>query len=130
MLDGGMCHKIIDINRQIKLKCNVFCVCGECAALRLKPAEGEDMFFIDINETDSPDKNFIELLFDDESAECFIYTKNDKIQRQRDKAILSRGGIPYLSPEPVLMYKSTDAAREVNRTDFETYGRQIEAVAG
>lgn len=98
--------------------------------LRLKPAEGEDMFFIDINETDSPDKNFLELLFDDESAECFIYAKNDKIQRQRDKAILSRGGIPYLSPEPVLMYKSTDDAREVNRTDFETYGRQIEAVAG
>lgn len=88
------------------------------------------MFFIDINETDSPDKNFIELLFDDESAECFIYTKNDKIQRQRDKAILSCGGIPYLSPESVLMYKSTDTTCEVNRTDFETYARQAEAVAG
>ncbi len=73
--------------------------------------------------------NFISLI-DDESAECFIYTNNDKIQRQRDKAILSCGGIPYLSPELVLMYKLTDTAREVNRTDFETYGRQIEAVAG
>lgn len=98
MLGGGMCHKITDINRQIKLKRNVFCVCGECAVLRLKPTEGEDMFFIDINETDSPDKNFIELLFDDESAECFIYAKNDKIQHERDKAILSRGGIPIFRP--------------------------------
>ncbi len=122
MLGGGMCHKITDINRQKKLKRNVFCVREECGVLRFDPAEGEDedVFFVDINETDNPDRNFIELLYNDESAESFIYARNDKIRRELKKAILTRGGIPYLAPELVLLYKSTDTARQANRADFET----------
>ena len=49
----------------------------------------------------------------------FEYARNREIKRELDKAILFSDGVPYLSPEMCLLYKSTDTEREGYQQDFE-----------
>jgi hypothetical protein len=63
--------------------------------------------------------DYIEFLFNKRTANEFIYSRNNEIRREIDKAILYRNNIAYFSPELVLLYKSTDLTREENRQDFD-----------
>ena len=49
----------------------------------------------------------------------FEYARTREIKRELNKAILFSDGVPYLSPEMCLLYKSTDTEREGYQQDFE-----------
>ena len=63
--------------------------------------------------------DYIEILFNKRTADEFLYSRNSNIRLTLDKAILHKNGIPYFSPELVLLYKSTDLSRDENRQDFD-----------
>ncbi len=72
--------------------------------------------------------NFIEFLFNDHDEDWFYYARNKEVRREMDKAILYRETqgtrIPYLAPELLCLYKSTDTEREGYGQDFElSYAR-------
>jgi hypothetical protein len=52
------------------------------------------------------DIEFIELEIDAREGNEYVLRENPRITRAADKAILHRGGIPYLAPEIILFFKS------------------------
>ena len=60
------------------------------------------------------------VLFNNQADGYYVYSRNDKIRREIGEAVLHQGEISYLSPELVLLYKSTDIARKENQQDFDT----------
>lgn len=115
---SGKAHHIADINKQLKIKSNVFCFQDGCELAKLVPTQENDIFTVDFIGNEQQTLNFIEFLFDSKSEDKFQYRRNSEITRDLAKAILINNGIPYLAPEIVLLYKSTDITRECNQLDF------------
>jgi hypothetical protein len=63
--------------------------------------------------------NFIEFLFSDKKDDEFLYARNAEIKLPMNKAVLYSHEIPYLTPEFVLLYKSTDTEREGYQQDYD-----------
>ena len=63
--------------------------------------------------------DYIEFLFNDKSSDAFEYVLNREITLELSKAILFSDDIPYLAPEMILLYNSTDTDREGYQQDFE-----------
>ena len=119
MCGGGLAHHIKDISDQKKLKRNIFCFTEGCELINLHPTDEADMFRLDFDHRGQKKLNFIEFLFNDERNENFLYARNHDISLPMDKAILYKNSIPYLSPEIVLLYKSTDIEREGYQLDYD-----------
>jgi hypothetical protein len=118
MCGGGMVHHITDINNQLKLKKNICCFKDDYNPVSLIPQNEKGMYQIDFDNKEQKCLNFIEFLFNNKSDKNFIYDRNDEITLPLSRAVLYRNDIPYLAPEMVLLYKSTDINREGYQLDF------------
>lgn len=119
MCGGGIAHHITDLHDQIKAKRNIFCFKDECDLVKLSPTEAKGMYRIEFDHRGQTKLDFIEFLFNNRTEDSFLYARNENIYFPLNQAILNRDGIPYLAPEPVLLYKSTDTQREENQRDFD-----------
>jgi hypothetical protein len=117
-MGGGKVHLIADINYQKKAKLNIFCVKKECTFFHTEHIEN-DIYKCDIDHIEQKQLDYIEILFNKCVGNEFIYSRNDLVRYELDKAILHKNGIAYFSPELVLLYKSKDLLREENKQDFD-----------
>ena len=115
---GGVVHLIDNIDNLKYIKRNIFCVKASCVFFHTEPC-GEDMFKCEIDHIEQTQLDYIEFLFNTYNEKGFVYARNSNIIRTLDKAILKNDSIPYLSPEFVLLYKSTDIMREGYQLDFD-----------
>lgn len=114
---GGMVHKITDLTQQKYLKNNIFCVKDGNKFFHVTPA-GDNMFRCEIESSEQVELDYIEFLFDKRNDNCFLYSRNEDVKREIDKAILFYDTIPYLAPEIVLLYKSTEPKSDDYGHDF------------
>lgn len=119
MCGGGLAHHIKDISNQKKLKRNIFCFTEACELINLTPTGEPDMVRLDFNHGGQTKLNFIEFLFNDEKDGNFLYARNHDVSSPMDHAILHKNHIPYLAPEIVLLYKSTDTERKGYQLDYD-----------
>ncbi len=119
MLGGGKVHRITDIRTQEKLRKNIFCCTEECELVRLYDTEEQDVFWLEFQHTGLSKLNYIEFLFNEKTEDEFVYIRDNRIKRKLESAILQKDGIPYLTPELCLLFKSTDIEREGYQQDFE-----------
>lgn len=127
MLGGGLAHRITDVRVQRRIKRNIFCIRQGCDLVRLKEAGEPEIFAIDFRRIGQTQPDFLEFLFNDRTPEEFLYARDPSIRRDRRKAILSTGGIPYLTPELCLLYKSTDIQREGYQQDCEQAAARMDS---
>ena len=118
-MGGGMIHLITDTDNQKLVKLNIFCVKEGCSFFHAELTE-EDIYKCEIDHVEQKQLDYIEFLFNKRIAGEFIYSRNDRIRRDINKAILYKDDITYFSPELVLLYKSTDLTREENWQDVDT----------
>ncbi|WP_167954790.1 nucleotidyltransferase domain-containing protein [Anaerosporobacter faecicola] len=124
MLGGGYAHKITDIKEQYLVKRNIFCCTDDCELVHLMPTEKKDIYGIEFDHVGETKLNFVEFLFNDKEEGNFLYARNKEIKRELGKAILWDKKVPYLAPEMLLLYKSTDPNREGYQQDYDlAYGK-------
>ena len=127
MCGGGIAHHISDVNNQIRAKRNIFCFKDGCNLIKLSPQGEADMFYLDFDHSGQIKLDFIEFLFNNRSNEAFLYARNENITQPISIAILIQNGIPYLAPELILLYKSTDTEREGYQLDYDSAMAQMSA---
>lgn len=120
MCAGGIAHHITDVNNQIRAKRNIFCFKDRCSLIKLSPQGETDMYYLDFDHSGQTKLDFIEFLFNNRNADSFLYARNENITLPITKAILTQNGIPYLAPELILLYKSTDTEREGYQWDYDS----------
>ncbi len=130
MLGGNRAHHITDIREQRCEKRNIFAMLGDCEIVHLTKTEEKDIYGIDFSHEGMKKLNFIEFLFNDHDDEWFFYARNKEVKRELSKAILYYDTqdirIPYLAPELLCLYKSTDTGREGYEQDFERSYAQMD----
>ena len=62
--------------------------------------------------------DYIEVFFDIFKSDCFVYRRDPRIKRKKNKAVLERCGLRYLAPELVLLFKS-NSLTEKNIRDYD-----------
>lgn len=117
-MGDGKVHLITDVESQKFIKSNIFCVKEGCSFFHVELIEN-DVYECDIDDVEQKKLDYIEFLFNRRSEGEFVYSRNNAVRREIDKAILNREDIAYLAPELVLLYKSTDLSRDENKQDFE-----------
>lgn len=120
MCGGGLAHHITDISKQVRAKRNIFCFTNNCDLVTLSPTETSNMYTLEFNHSGQKDLNFIEFLFNHKTENDFLYARNNEISLSLSRAILYQEGVPYLAPELVLLYKSTDIHREGYQLDYDS----------
>lgn len=119
MLGGGLAHHITNIDYQKNMKQNIFCLTKDCELVEITPTDETDIYVIDFFHVGQTKLNFVEFLFNDKDENDFLYARNKAIKRELRKVILYKNDIPYLAPELLLLYKSTDTEREGYQQDFD-----------
>lgn len=119
MCGDGIAHHITDLNKQLRIKRNIFCIKDMCELVILAPADEPDMYYINFDQNGQKSLNFIEFLFNDRTETKFLYARDTEVRRELSKAFLKCNDIAYLAPEITLLYKSTDIAREGYQQDFD-----------
>lgn len=119
MCGGGKAHKITRIEDQLCIKRNIFCIKPGCPLLDLTPTAEKEIYAVNFHSGGQTSLDFIEFLFNDRTDEYFLYAREHMIKRELQKAILLRENVPFLAPEVVLLYKSTDTERTGYQADFE-----------
>lgn len=114
---GGVVHLVSELGRQKYLKNNIFCVKDGNKLFHVAPIS-DDMYKCNIDNTEQVELDYIEFLFDKRDRGYFLYSRNENVTREMDKAILFDGGVPYLAPEISLLYKSKEYQREDYEHDF------------
>ena len=117
---GGITHHITDVKFQINAKRNIFCFKDGCSLVKFSPHGEADMYYLDFDHSGHTKFDFIEFLFNNRNDDSFLYARNENISLPIKKAKLTRNGIPYLAPELVLLYKSTDTEREGYQLDYDS----------
>lgn len=116
---NGIVQLVRDISN-CQEKRNLMCIKEDCEIVQFYPCEGNlDFFYYKFFYTGIKRLNYIEFLFNDFSLTDFIYERNQSVLRELPKAILYYHNIPYLAPELVLLYKTTDTERQGYQLDFE-----------
>ncbi|MCL2508438.1 MAG: hypothetical protein FWF05_04610 [Oscillospiraceae bacterium] len=111
-------HKIGGVETQKRIKSNIWCVRPDNAHYKFTAHE-KDMFAVEFDGSEQTDLDFIELLFNDRRDGEFLYAKNKDIKMKLDSAVIKVKEIPYLTPELVLLYKSTMSESPDYQLDFE-----------
>lgn len=123
MLGGGKVHHITDIQEQRCEKRNIFAMLEGCEIVHLTPTGEKDIYDNVFSHEGLKKLNFIEFLFNDHDESWFYYARNKAVRREFSKAVLycdtQETRIPYLAPELLCLYKSTDPDREGYGQDFE-----------
>ncbi|HZW48850.1 MAG TPA: hypothetical protein VFF80_01770 [Bacillota bacterium] len=116
---NDLVHLISKVEEQKLLKRNLFCIYPGNSFFKIKPTEELGMFVCEIEYQEQMELNFIEFLFDQTDNGDFLYARNPEIKRKLGQAILQRSGVPYLAPELILLYKSSDPGREGYQQDYD-----------
>ena len=119
MLGGGRAHPITGTSNLIRLKKNIFCCLEGCPLVKTYPIEEDGNCWMEFFHVGQTKLDYIEFLFNNKSDSRFEYMRNPEITLELDKAICFSDGIPYLAPEIILLYKSTDIDRQGYQQDFE-----------
>lgn len=119
MLGDGKAHHITDIRHQLKIKRNIFCCTSACELVQLSAAGEADIYFIDFRPVGQTKLDFLEFLFNDTDGKDLFYARSHAVKLALNEAIRYRGGLPYLSPEMCLLYKSTDTERSGYQSDYD-----------
>ena len=119
MLGEGKAHQVTDVNNQFYKKRNIFCCTDDCELVSFIKTNEEGIVLIDFKHIGQTKLNFIEFLFNDKTDKDFLYARNHKIKQALNSAVLCKNGIPYLSPEMCLLYKSTDTERAGYQSDYD-----------
>lgn len=119
MLGGGRAHPITGIIGLVRLKKNIFCCLEDCPLVKTYPIEEDGNCWMEFFHVGQTKLDYIEFLFNDKSTSHFEYSRNREITLELSQAILFVEDIPYLAPEIILLYKSTDTDREGYQQDFE-----------
>jgi hypothetical protein len=114
---GGMVHLITDLSQQKYVKNNIFCVKDSNKFFHVTPV-GDNMFKCKIDLNEQVKLDYIEFLFNKRKNGYLLYSRNENIKRELDKAVLFYNVIPYLAPEIVLLYKSKEPKRDDYENDF------------
>ncbi|NLO85626.1 MAG: hypothetical protein GX096_09390 [Clostridiales bacterium] len=114
----GLMHQIMNIGDQKKSDAHLFCH-KHSDYVRLFEHNIPDYYYLDYNPDDLQDFTYIDIMVSPISDGYLRYEHNPQIKRECGKAVLYRGGIPYLAPEIILLYKSTELRRFGNQADFE-----------
>lgn len=116
---NSLVHKITDVDNQLMIKRNIFCSKHDCDLFSLEKTDEENIFYLEFFNKDFSELNFIEFLFNNIDKENFYYARNKEIYLPIENAILYNNDIPYLCPELILLYKSTDINRDGYEMDFD-----------
>ncbi|MGZ9583700.1 nucleotidyltransferase domain-containing protein [Paenibacillus marinisediminis] len=85
---------------------NLFCFTISETRCHLEPIGGHNYRFTFANE-EQHDFNYVEFLFNRRDHDDFYYSRNENVKRSLEKATVVRHGHRLLSPEMVLLNKST-----------------------
>ena len=118
-MGSGKIHLITDTDDQKLIKLNIFCVKEGCSFFHSELIEN-NVYSCEIDYVEQKHLDYIEFLFNKRTDDDFIYSRNNNIRRELDKAILRQNDISYFAPELVLLYKSNDLSRNENKQDFDT----------
>ena len=119
MLGGGRAHPITSTAGKVRLKKNIFCCLEDCPLVKTYPIEEDGNCWMEFFHVGQTKLDYIEFLFNDKSATHFEYSRNREISVELSQAILFAEDTPYLAPEIILLYKSTDTDRQGYQQDFE-----------
>ncbi len=106
MLGGGRVHPVPGTAGLVRLKKNIFCCLDGCPLVKTYPIEEDGNCWMEFFHVGQTKLDYIEFLFNDKTPDL-------------EKAIRLADDIPYLAPEMILLYKSTDPDREGYQQDFE-----------
>ncbi|MBO0992894.1 nucleotidyltransferase domain-containing protein [Bacillus sp. SD088] len=119
---GGKVIELFDASGS-QMKRNLFCIPDNNTRCALQPTNEINVYQFSIKTNEQIDLDYIEFLFNQKDENYFYYVNDVSIKRSLDDAFLKKEGIQYLSPEIVLLYKSTylnsiDATK--HKHDFKT----------
>ncbi|WP_230200126.1 hypothetical protein [Bacillus niameyensis] len=89
------------------MKRNLFCFPNDNTRCVLQQTAENNVYQFSIKTYEQIDFDYIEFLFNQKDENYFYYSNNMSIKRSLEEAFLKKDGIQYLSPEIVLLYKST-----------------------
>jgi len=117
---GGGIVRLVNSTDDCQSGRNLMCLKDGCELVEFYPYDrGENYFSHKFLETGIKSFNYLEFLFNVAVDEGFVFDRNPSICREMSKAILKKDGIPYLSPELVLLYKSEDIDRHGYQLDYD-----------
>jgi len=121
---GGYLHKINNVEDQKRLRSNIWCVKPENRHYKFTEHE-KDMFAVEFDDSEQIELDYIEILFNTRTEKDFLFERNHETKIGLDNAIININGIPFLSPELVLLYKSTRLEEHNNQLDFENASKKL-----
>lgn len=98
---------------------NLMCIKDDCDIVKFFPCEDTDMLYHEFHHTGITKLNYLEFLFNTMDDDNFIFNRELDIKREISKSILFYNGIPYLSPELVLLFKSSKPDNKEYQFDFD-----------
>jgi len=119
-------HKINNVADQMRIKENIWCIKNSNPHYKFTEHKS-DMYAVDFDNSEQTELDFIEFLFNTRKDGYFLYEKNHEIKRSLNTAISTTNSIPYLSPEVVLLYKSSMADTPDYQLDFENTVNKMSA---
>jgi len=109
----------LDVSSQSETGRNLMCLGKGCDLVKFYPCEEKTLVYYKFFHTGIQRLNYLEFLFNHANDTHFIFDRERNLTRKLSKAILHRDGIPYLSPEIVLLYKASQAENADYQLDFE-----------
>jgi hypothetical protein len=104
--DSGALYEITHLNADKQLKSNLWCMTRNNTNYKLSSL-GSNRFNVKQLNKEQKKLDYIELLFNTHEDGFFIYRRNPNILRSLALYKMAYAGIPFLSPEIVLLYKSS-----------------------
>lgn len=97
---------------------NLMCVKDDCDFVKFFPCEDSNMLYHEFHHIGITKLNYLEFLFNTINEDNFIFNSELGIKRELTKSILFNNGIPYLSPELALLFKSSKSDNKDYQFDF------------
>lgn len=109
----------LDADNESETGRNLMCLKAGCELVDFYPCEEPGLVYYVFHHKGMNELDYIEFLFNQETAGSFVFSKEHGVLRESGKAILSDGKYRYLAPEIALLYKASNAEDENCRHDFE-----------
>lgn len=117
---GGIIQELhINSTRTLE-KRNLFCFTDSEMRVRLVPI-GNDTYNFTLKNQKQVDFNYVEFLFNERNHGNFYFLGDTKITQSLEKTVLNQNGVSFLSPEIVLLYKSSYLNREDANKHFHDF---------
>lgn len=123
---GRYLHRIRSVTDQKRIRNNIWCVAPENGHYKFS-RRGMGLFAVRQDDAEQETLDFVEFLFNRREDGCFLYARDPAVRLDLKKAIRQAGKLPYLTPELVLLYKSTSLQNPDYALDFANTLPQLEA---